>query len=139
MRFFRNLCLLCSAVLMTSTAWTQATTSLRGTVSDAQGGAIGGVALQLVGEQTGFKRSTLSDEAGTYQFVQVSPGAYILVGEKPGFAVVTQTGVSLVVNSNAHGDHIAGDAQLQNEMSRLSPVPSSTPQRTTDIKPTITK
>ncbi len=91
MRFVRILCFLLSTVFITSAAWSQATTSLRGTVTDAQGGVIGGVALQLVGEQTGFKRSVLSGEAGTYQFVQVPPGAYILVPEKPGFAVVTQT------------------------------------------------
>src|SRR5262249_40321437 len=87
--------------LSASLAWSQATTSLRGTVSDAQGAVIGGAALQLVGEQTGFKRSVLSDEAGSYQFVQVPPGAYILVAEKPGFAVVTQTGVTLLVNTPA--------------------------------------
>ena len=101
MRCFRVLCFLFSTVVITSSAWSQATTSLRGTVTDAQGGVIGGVALQLVGEQTGFKRSVLSDEAGTYQFVQVPPGTYILVAEKPGFAVVTQTGVGLLVNTPA--------------------------------------
>ena len=84
-----------------SAAWSQATTSLRGTVNDAQSAVIGGVALQLVGEQTGFKRSVLSDETGSYQFVQIPPGSYILVAEKPGLAVVTQTGVSLLVNTPA--------------------------------------
>ena len=57
---------LVSMFLSASLAWSQATTSLRGTVSDAQGAVIGGVALQLVGEQTGFKRSVLSDETGSY-------------------------------------------------------------------------
>src|SRR3989442_13078859 len=101
MRCFRILCFLFSSVVITSSAWTQATTSLRGTVTDAQGGVIGVVARQLVGEQTGFKRSVLSDEAGTYQFGQVPPGTYILVAEKPGFAAVTQTGIGLLVNTPA--------------------------------------
>ncbi len=97
----RILVFLLSMFVSASPAWSQATTSLRGTVSDAQGAVIGGAALQLVGEQTGFKRSVLSDETGSYQFVQIPPGSYILVAEKPGFAVVTQTGVSLLVNTPA--------------------------------------
>ena len=179
MHFFRNLCLLFSTVLITSTAWTQATTSLRGTVSDAQAGVIGGAALQLVGEQTGFKRSMLSNEAGTYQFVQVPPGACILVAEKPRFAVVTQTGVSRLVNTPATLDvkrevatgsetvSVEGEAtkinttdatfsvllelndaliRLNEKLERISlrdltlvPRTSVIPQRTTDIKPTISK
>ena len=179
MRPFRICSFLLSALLITSSAWSQATTSLRGTVTDAQGGVIGGVALQLVGEQTGFKRSVLSDEAGSYQFVQVPPGAYILVAEKPRFAVVTQTGVSRLVNTPATLDvkrevatgsetvSVEGEAtkinttdatfsvllelndaliRLNEKLERVSlrdltlvPRTSVIPQRTTDIKPTITK
>jgi hypothetical protein len=79
----------------------QATTSLRGTVNDPQGAAIDSAMVQLQGGQTGFRRSTLTDVAGVYQFAQVPPGTYTIVFEKPGFAVLTQQKVELQVNTPA--------------------------------------
>lgn len=85
----------------TSAVWGQATTSLRGTVSDSQGGAIDSANVTLQNGQTGFKRSVVTDATGTYQFLQVPPGAYVVVVEKPGFSVSTQQGVQLLVNTPA--------------------------------------
>src|SRR5436190_7105255 len=96
---YRILSVLASVVLITAMAFGQASTSLRGTVSDPQGGVIGGAVLELVGVQTGFKRSIVTDERGSYQFSQVPPGTYVLVAQMMGFAVVTQTGVDLLVDT----------------------------------------
>ncbi len=99
MTCYRILCVLTSILLITATAFGQASTSIRGTVSDPQGGVIGGAVLELVGEQTGFKRSIVTDERGAYQFSQVPPGTYVLVAQMTGFAVVTHTGVDLLVDT----------------------------------------
>src|SRR6266567_6649340 len=99
MTCYRILCVLTSILLITATAFGQASTSIRGTVSDPQGGVIGGGVLELVGEQTGFKRSIVTDERGAYQFSQVPPGTYVLVAQMTGFAVVTHTGVDLLVDT----------------------------------------
>src|SRR6266496_3232524 len=96
---YRILCVLTSVLLITAMAFGQASTSIRGTVSDPQGGVIGGAVLELVGEQTGFKRSIVTDERGAYQFSQVPPGTYVLVAQMTGFAVVTHTGVALLVDT----------------------------------------
>src|SRR5712664_4055259 len=97
-RFLRSRALF---VLMTlasiSAVWGQATTSLRGIVSDSQGGAIDSANATLQNDQTGFKRSVITDPTGAYQFLQVPPGAYVLVVEKPGFSVSTQQGLQLAV------------------------------------------
>ena len=95
----RILCVLASILLITALAFGQASTSLRGTVSDPQGGVIGGAVLELVSGQTGFKRSIVTDERGAYQFSQVPPGTYVLVAQMTGFAVVTHSGVDLLVDT----------------------------------------
>ena len=84
-----------------SAVWGQATTSLRGIVSDSQGGTVDSANATLQNDQTGFKRSVITDSTGAYQFLQVPPGAYALVVEKPGFSVSTQKGVQLSVNTPA--------------------------------------
>src|SRR2546430_1653893 len=92
-------CLVLAAVLGIQTAWGQATTSLRGTVNDPQGAAIDGASVQLQDDQTGFRRTVLTDATGVYQFAEVPPGTYTVVIEKPGFAVLTQQRVALAVNT----------------------------------------
>ena len=82
-------------------AWGQTTSSLRGIVTDSQGGAVDSASALLQNDQTGFKRSVLTDATGVYQFLQVPPGTYVLAIEKPGFAVLTQQGVQLLVNTPA--------------------------------------
>ena len=84
-----------------SAVWGQATTSLRGIVSDSQGGAVDSANATLQNDQTGFKRSVITDATGAYQFLQVPPGAYTVTIEKPGFSVSTQQGVQLLVNTPA--------------------------------------
>src|ERR1700684_3555808 len=79
----------------------QATTSLRGIVSDSQGGAVDSANATLQNDQTGFKRSVVTDSTGAYQFLQVPPGAYVVPIEKPGFSVATQKDVQLLVNTPA--------------------------------------
>jgi protocatechuate 3,4-dioxygenase beta subunit len=77
MRHFRYAILLILAAI--PAAFGQATTSLRGTVNDPQGVAIDSAMVQLQGGQTGFRRSTLTDATGVYQFAQVPPGTYTVV------------------------------------------------------------
>jgi hypothetical protein len=101
-RLFRSRALLAAVILASMSAvWGQATTSLRGVVSDSQGGAIDSANITLQNGQTGFKRSVITDVTGTYQFLQVPPGAYVVLVEKPGFSVSTQQGVQLLVNTPA--------------------------------------
>ena len=84
-----------------STLWGQATSSLRGKVSDSQGSAVQSAIVSLQNAQTGFRRSAETDPTGVYQFLQVPPGTYTVVVEKTGFAVLTQAKVELLVNTPA--------------------------------------
>jgi Carboxypeptidase regulatory-like domain len=95
----RFLVFFASIIFITAAAFGQATSSLRGTVTDAQGGIVGGAVMELVGEQTGFKRSVVTDETGLYQFAQVPPGTYVLVAQMTGFAVATTSGIELQIDT----------------------------------------
>ncbi|HYR43297.1 MAG TPA: TonB-dependent receptor [Terriglobia bacterium] len=114
-----------SVLFMAAVLLGQATSSLRGTVTDSQGGVIGGAVLDLVGEQTGFKRSVVTDETGVYQFAQVPPGTYVLIAQMKGFAVVTSSGIRLLVDTPTRLDikmEVATVAESVNVMAEVSAI-----------------
>jgi len=91
----------------------QATSSLRGKVADAQGGALPGVTVVLANTETAFNRQVVTDETGSYSLLQVPPGAYTITAELPGFQTASAT-LALQVNTPATLDlkmEIAGLAE----------------------------
>jgi len=84
--------------LSPNAAWAQASTSLRGTITDPSGGAIPNASVRLVNADTNLTRTTASDAQGNYVFPEVQPGNYSLTVEVPGFARYQQTGIQLLVN-----------------------------------------
>jgi hypothetical protein len=100
MAFSHRVILVVVAFLFLSNSnWAQtATTSLKGTVSDPQGGALAGATLTLADASKGYSRSATADEHGFYEFVQLPPGVYSLTVSAAGFAQLTQEGLQLLVN-----------------------------------------
>lgn len=80
------------------------TTSLRGTVSDPQGAVVPGASVALANPNTGFSRSTVTDNSGVYQFLQLPPGTYTLTITMTGFATQKTENVRLMVNLSATVD-----------------------------------
>jgi hypothetical protein len=78
-----------------------ATSSLRGTISDAKGLVVAGASVTLSNAATGFSRSTKTDGQGVYQFLEVPPAGYVLTIEAAGFATVKRENVVLQVSSPA--------------------------------------
>ena len=78
-------------------AWGQATTSLRGTVTDSSGSAIRGAHVTIVNDSTNFNRTTDTGMDGTYVLPELPPGAYDLTVEAKGFKKYTVKGVLLRV------------------------------------------
>jgi hypothetical protein len=99
-RCCRNVALVIFALSVAASAFAQATSSLRGKVDDAQGGAMPGVAVVLANAENGFSRTVYTDETGAYALQQVPPGAYTLTAELAGFQTST-TKVTLQVNTPA--------------------------------------
>ena len=84
---------------LSSVAFSQSTTLLRGTITDPQNAAISDAVVKLTNAQTGLLRQTVTSANGEYQFLQINPGAYTLSAEKPGFASVSRTDITLLVNT----------------------------------------
>ena len=75
--------------------------SVSGTVTDATGARIPGVTVKLSGGQT--QVSTVTNDTGTYQFLQVAAGGYLIEASLPGFQaasinILLQAGIREVRN-----------------------------------------
>ncbi|MGH9864810.1 MAG: carboxypeptidase regulatory-like domain-containing protein, partial [Candidatus Acidiferrales bacterium] len=82
-------------------AWGQAATSLRGTITDPSNAAIPNATVHLVNTDTNLERTATTDQQGSYVFAQVQPGHYRLAVEAGGFANFEQKTIELLVNSPA--------------------------------------
>lgn len=86
------------ALFCVPAAWGQATTSLRGLVSDPSGAAIPNATVHLVNADTGFERTAPTDAQGNYVFNAVLPGTYTVSVEASGFSRYEEKNVQLLVN-----------------------------------------
>ena len=82
-------------------AWAQATTSVRGTVTDPSGSAVVGANVTLANPESKTERTTTTGTQGEYQFLLLSPGTYTLKVSATGFAGYEQTGLQLLVSTPA--------------------------------------
>ena len=76
----------------------QATTSLRGTVTDSSGSAIRGAKVTVVNSGTGLTRTTATGNDGSYVFAEILPGTYKITIEAQGFSKYEENGVLLRVD-----------------------------------------
>jgi hypothetical protein len=91
----------CLILFVSPLAWSQATTSLGGLVTDASGAVIPGARVKLTSPFTGAVRTGTTDRAGQYNFSQLAPGRYELTVAAPGFATVRETPFDLLVSQPA--------------------------------------
>jgi len=75
-----------------------ATSSLRGTITDAKGAVLQGASVTLSNAATGYSRATKSGNDGGYQFLEVPPATYVLTVNASGFATMKQEHVVLEVS-----------------------------------------
>src|ERR1700687_2950388 len=80
-------------------AWGQATTSIRGTVTDSSGGHVGGASVTLTNPESKSVRTATTGDDGGYQFLFLPPGTYTLDVAATGFQKYEQTGLQLLVNT----------------------------------------
>ena len=96
---FASLLLMCLAPLAPAYAIAQTSNAaLGGTVADPSGALIPGVSITAVNTQTGIVSTTVSNEAGAYQFPSLQTGNYTVKAELPGFQTRTYNEVLLGVS-----------------------------------------
>ncbi|MBP1598665.1 MAG: hypothetical protein H6Q05_4042 [Acidobacteria bacterium] len=94
-------CLFVLTVLSSQVLWGQATTSLRGTVTDPTGAVVPGATVAIKSAETDLTRTTQTGMAGTYEFLQIPPGTYTLTVTATGFAGHERTALRLEVATPA--------------------------------------
>jgi carboxypeptidase family protein len=125
--------LLCVLVLFlgTCSSYSQSTTSLRGVITDSSGGVIAEASVTMTSTENGAVRTSVTDANGVYNFPQVAPGNYKLVAEKAGFAKMTRTNITLLVNTPSTLDLVmvvgaTGDVvNVQAEVSQINTTDAS--------------
>ena len=84
---------------LTAAAYSQTSNaSLGGTVTDASGASIPGVTITAVNTGTGIVNTTISNEAGAFNFPSLQTGTYTLSAELLGFQPRRYTNVTLGVS-----------------------------------------
>ena len=71
---------------------------IRGTVTDQSGAVIPGVKVTATNIDTGISKDVVSEENGSYEFLQLPVGNYKVAAEKSGFRAYSATGIRLVVS-----------------------------------------
>ena len=77
---------LLSAVLFSTAAFAQFTSSVQGTVQDPSGAGIPKATVQLVNTATKSVQTATTDGSGIFRFLSLAPGSYKITVEAPGFA-----------------------------------------------------
>src|SRR5438128_9545817 len=86
--------------LSTADAAAQATAQVSGTVRDQSGAVLPGVEITATQTETAIKRTTVSNETGSFVLPSLALGSYRLEAALPGFRTYVQTGIELQVNSS---------------------------------------
>lgn len=98
--------------------------SLGGIVKDPKGLAIPDATLTLSNPETGFTRTTKTDDQGSYQFAQVPPATYLLTVDAAGFATLKRNDLVLMVNTpeTVNFSMRVADAQMVVEVTGTVPL-----------------
>jgi len=76
----------------------QSTSTLRGSVVDSSGAAIGSATVVARSQATGIERTTRTDETGNYEFFALPVGAYQVEVRAQGMQTTTMSGLLLQVS-----------------------------------------
>jgi hypothetical protein len=85
--------------LLAALAAAQSESQLNGSVSDPSGATVRGAKITLTDAANGLERTTTSNAAGLYQFLDVPPGNYRLEATASGFALYVASNVTLIVKT----------------------------------------
>ena len=84
----------------TAAAQVGSTAQISGTVKDESGSVLPGADVTAVQTETGFKRSAVSNETGSFTLSNLPIGPYRLDVALSSFRSLTRTGIVLQVNTN---------------------------------------
>ena len=114
----RNSCIcMLLVVLASGVALAQATAQLNGKVTDESGGVLPGVTVTVTQTDTGFTRSIVTDDAGTWLLPNLPTGPYKIEVALQGFKTYVQTGIVLQVAASPTINTVLGVGNLEETVS----------------------
>src|SRR4051812_14995952 len=81
-----------------------ATAQINGKIVDPSGASVPEAKVTVANIDTGLKVEAISNQQGTYAAPSLPPGNYTLSIAKPGFRLVSQSGITLAVDQTARLD-----------------------------------
>ncbi|MSO30844.1 MAG: carboxypeptidase regulatory-like domain-containing protein, partial [Acidobacteria bacterium] len=87
-------------LLISSSAWAQATAQMTGTVRDDSGAVLPGVTVTVTQTDTGVTRTVVTEGSGSYVIQNLPTGPYKLEVSLQGFKTYVQTGIVLQVGAS---------------------------------------
>src|SRR5688572_28429622 len=78
----------------------QGTAQISGTVRDQTGAVLPGVEVTATQTNTSIARNAVTNETGSYVFVNLAVGPYRLEASLPGFRTYVQSGIVLQINGD---------------------------------------
>lgn len=97
--------------------------TIEGVIQDSSGGAIPGVAVAIVNEDTGLTRVVTTNEAGYYRAPLLPLGTYRVSAEIPGFTRFSQEGIVLTAGMTARVDITLNLGQVEETVTVSANVP----------------
>jgi hypothetical protein len=91
--------LLLSSLLAPSSNAQTGSSSVRGTVTDAQGKAVSGATVTLLNSSKNFSRTQITNDDGNYIFTAVPPDTYQVKVEAKGFKTATVPNVQALIDT----------------------------------------
>ncbi len=120
-----SVCALTGLILTGTSSSGQSTfASILGTVHDASGAVVANCAISVENKGTSARRSSITDQRGSYSVENLEPGMYTVSMEAPGFQVASYT-VELQARQTVRIDGqvtVAAQAQSVNVTSEAAPV-----------------
>ena len=113
--------LTCTALL--APAQNSNSADLRGTVTDASGAVVPGVNVTILNTDTGFTLDLVTNAAGIYDAVSITPGNYKVTFTGSGFQTLVRDGIDLTVGTaTVNGQLTVGATQQQIEVTAEAPL-----------------
>lgn len=112
-------------LLMGSMSYAQRRTgSIKGTVTDPEGGALPGVTVTLSGEKLmGGTHSIITNEEGKFRFPSLMPGEYEITASLEGFKTTKRTRLKVSIGRTVTVDVILEPATLEENVTVLAEAP----------------
>ena len=108
--------------LLPLTAWAQANGTVKGILSDPNGGSAPGAAVALFNKATDQRLATMTSASGAYAFAFLSPGTYEFSAELAGFKRIARR-VTVDIAATVTIDAIFELGQASTEVQVVSEVP----------------